>query len=207
MRLIFVGGIAGVGKSTLIRWLARRFPGRVRTVDPGALFRRYHYRRRIMTTGEVEDFVVERILDLPTGAVVVIHWHYAVRRPDGCIPQVAFRRLRRLLRSGKIERAVLLLVYAPNDAVRTRRRRDVQSKRRPLSLATIEREVAAERRFLKRQRMLFEHALGRGKATVRLLRNTNLRRARSALVRLVEDYRSGRGDHSPRFCLMIRKTR
>src|SRR3989338_11486196 len=93
MKLILLGGVQGTGKTTLLSWLRHVYGKRLTLLDPGELFRRYHYDRKIRTTEEVEELIIQRLEALPDGAVAAAHWHYAVKRPTKYIPQIAWGRL------------------------------------------------------------------------------------------------------------------
>src|SRR3989338_9845981 len=113
MKLILVGGVQGVGKTTLLSWLRRVYRKRLTLLDPGELFRRYHYDRKIRTTEEIEELILQKLESLPDDAMAVAHWHYAVRRPMGYIPQIALSRLTRLAQGRKLEHVTLFVVEAP----------------------------------------------------------------------------------------------
>jgi len=91
-KLVLVGGVAGVGKSTLLRHIKEKFGDRIlKFVDPGELFRRHIYKsKRPKKVEEVEEMIVNEIVNTPNNAVIVCHWHYAVSRPDGYILQIRF---------------------------------------------------------------------------------------------------------------------
>ncbi len=181
MKLVLFGGIAGVGKTTLLTWLEGKLGEKIRLLDPGELFRRYHYHKRLKTMNEVEELIAEKIENMPDDALVVVHWHYAVHRPDGYIPQIAFSRLKRLARSGKIKRVALVLVEASVDAVLERRMKESRLKKRALSSSTIREEAAMEEEFLKKYQALFSNALGAENIAIFHLVNTDLETAKTVL--------------------------
>ena len=137
MKLVFFGGVQGVGKTTLIAWLKNEFPGWIKFLNPGALFRRYYYRSKLKTLEEIEELIVKKILSAPQNSIVVLHWHYAVKRPSAYIPQMKFSRLKRIAESGKIERAILLSVEVPASLILKRRALDSRKKKRSLSMPAI----------------------------------------------------------------------
>lgn len=166
MKLILFGGIQGVGKTTLLSCLERKCLGRIIILNSGELFRRYVYDQRIKIAEEVEEYLLETLLAMPDDSVVVLHWHYAVSRPDGYIPQISFSRLKRLAESRKIEQIILVSVRAPADVVRERRLADYQKKKRSLSLIEIQEEAAVDEEFLIQHRVLFSQTLGHNNVVV-----------------------------------------
>lgn len=181
MKLVLFGSIAGVGKTTLLAWLEAKLRGKIKLLDPGELFRRYHYREKLKTTEEIEELIVSMLENMPDDFIVVVHWHYAVRRPSGYIPQIAFPRLKRIAESGKIEQVVLVVIEAPTDVVLERRLAESGAKKRPLSLSCVREEVVREEEYLLRHQALFSEALGDEKVTVLRLINTDLEAAKLLL--------------------------
>lgn len=187
MKLIFFGGIKGVGKTTLLTWLENEFAGEIKLLDPGELFRYYCYNQMIKTPEEVEELIAEKILEMPHDSVVVLHWHYAVLQPSGYIPQISFSRLKRIAKSGKVEQIILLQLEAPIDAVRERRLKDSRTKKRDVSLWTINEEVGAEKEFLARHQDLFSRILGRRKVTVFHLIHSDLETTKPVLYQFFKE--------------------
>ena len=93
MKLILLGGVQGVGKTTLLSWLENKFAEKITLLNPGELFRRYFYNERIKTIEEIEELIANKLEKMPNDSVVVVHWHYAVRRLSKYIPQINFSRL------------------------------------------------------------------------------------------------------------------
>lgn len=174
MKLILFGSVQGVGKTTLLSWLEDEFTGQIVVLNPGELFRRYFYDEKLKTIEEIEELIASKLEEMPDSAVAVLHWHYAVRRPEGYIPQIAFSRLERLAKSGKIEQVVLLMVEAPIDVVLERRAADRKSKKRALSRSVIREEVAADEEFLMKHQTLFAEVLGDRNVVVFRLPNVDL---------------------------------
>lgn len=175
-----------MGKTTLLTLLENELAGEVKLLDPGELFRRYCYHQRIKTPEEIEELLIEQILEMPHDSVVVLHWHYAVLRPYGYIPQISFARLKRIAESGKIEQIVLLLLEAPTDVVQERRQKDSKIKQRGLSILAIEEEVAAEEKFLAEERNLFSRILGDQKVLILRLNNVNLETTKQTLYKFLK---------------------
>ena len=48
MKLVLVGGVAGVGKTTLLSWLQDKFGRRIKFLDPGELFRKFFYKEKLL---------------------------------------------------------------------------------------------------------------------------------------------------------------
>lgn len=188
MKLVFFGGVQGVGKSTLLSWLEEQFRGRVVLLNPGELFRQYFYRERLKTVNEIEEMIVQEIERYPNDAIVVLHWHYAVPRPEGFIPQISFSRLERLARSGKIQQAILLSVQAPIDTIYERRVKDRQDKKREFSKESIRREINADRKFLAKHRGIFTEALGEDRVTELLILNEDLTAAQAELHKFFTNF-------------------
>lgn len=187
MKLVLFGGVQGVGKTTLLSWLEEKYSGQLVVLDAGELFRRYAYgNRKTKTAEEVEELIMNTILGVPSYSVVVVHWHYAVRRPEGYIPQVSFSRLARISRSGKIVRATLLLVEAPAESILRRRITDREEKTRLLSLAAIRQEMGKEEEFFAKTHDILTRGLGRNSATTFRLSNTRLSSAKKRLTRFFE---------------------
>lgn len=186
MKLLLFGGIQGVGKTTLLADLKKKNARRIKFVDPGDLFRRYFYNKKVKKIGEIEDLIVKKIIETPRDSVVVAHWHYAVRRKSRYIPQITFSRLVRIATSGAIEMIILFDVIAPIDLVRERRRKDYNSKKRSLSMKIIYKEAAANDRFLEMHRALFSRCIGSSKVKVVRLANIDLPTARSVFERYIK---------------------
>lgn len=187
MKLVLLGGVQGVGKTTLLAWLEKKFAGRIKILDPGELFRRYFYKTRLKTLEEIEEMIVNRVLKAPEDSVLVLHWHYAVRRPSGYIPQISFSRIKRVVGSGKIERVILILLEAPIETLRKRRLADRGKKKRNLSRAAIKEEAAFEAQFFARHQALFRRALGSCKVTALRLINTDLNITKSEIRGLFKE--------------------
>lgn len=183
MKLILFGGIQGVGKTTLLSWLENKFAGQLELLNPGELFRRYFYNERVKTLEEIEELIVSKLLKIPNDSAVVVHWHYAVRRPSGYIPQINFSRLKQIAESGKIEQVILLLVEAPIDVVLERRLRDRRTKKRSLSRSIINKEVAVDEKFLTKHKALFSRILGNHRVVVFRLTNVDMRPAQLRLCK------------------------
>ena len=183
MKMIFFGGIQGVGKTTLLSWLENQFKGQIVLLNPGELFRRYFYNEKITTIEEIEEMIVCELEKMPNDSTVVIHWHYAVRRPSGFIPQICFSRLKRIAESGKIEQVVLLQVVTSVNAVCERRLKDHQAKKRKLSQVAINEEVSADEEFLTKHKVLFSRVLGGKNVTVLRLVNDDLRATQTTLYK------------------------
>lgn len=181
MKLVLLGGVQGVGKSILLSWLADQFAEKIRVLNPGEFFRHYYYNERIKTIEEIEDLIVSEIESIPPDTVAVLHWHYAVRRPEGYISQIDFSRLKNLVESGKIEHITLVSVEAPPEAILERRLKEQESKKRIFSPATILEEIAADERLLMMHRNLFSEVLGEPNVTVLHLHNIDLEETKKHL--------------------------
>lgn len=137
--------------------------------DAGALFRRYVYgTKKMKTAEEVEQLIVHTILRAPRNSVVVIHWHYAVRRPDGYIPQIDYSRLAQIAQSKKISEVCLLHIDAPFNAIIARRALDRYAKMRALDPEVIRDEQKHEDEFLLHMYEVFRAHLNERVRIVRL---------------------------------------
>ena len=186
MKLVLFGGVQGIGKSTLLSWLENEFAGKITLVNPGELFRHYFYEEKLKTIEEIEELVVSTLEEMPDDAVAVAHWHYAVRRPEGYIPQIDFSKLERLARSGKIKEVVLVLVEAPVDVIIERRTKDCESKKRAFPRPVILEEMDTEQKFLAQHQVLFAKVLGNHNITVFRVYNVNLEEAKKLLGNLFQ---------------------
>jgi len=186
MKLIFFGGVKGVGKTTLLAWLKEKYSERIVVLDAGELFRRYHYESNEKTVQEVEELIVRTLENMPKRSVVAIHWHYAVRHPSGYIPQISYPRLQRIAKSGFVEEVILLLVQAPINLVYERRLKDTQIKKRALSRLAVREEVDWEKKLLWEHYALFSQLLGKKKVSIFRLNNKDLRTAQKHVYALFE---------------------
>ncbi len=175
MKIIFVGGVQGVGKSTLLSWAKRRFGRKVVVLDPGAFFRKYFYSKKIKTIEEIEDLIVAKIKKSPTSRVTLVHWHYAVKRSSGYIPQVSVSRLNQIAQCKYIQKIILLMIQAPAPMIYARRMKDINKKKRGLTYAEIEKEIAMDEIFMKRQVQLFARSMRRGRLERSYISNSNLK--------------------------------
>ena len=174
MRLIFVGGVQGVCKSTLLSWLMNEFNVKIRFVDPGELFRTYCVHEKLKTYEEVEDLIVQSILAMPGDSTVVVHWHYAVVKPEGYIPQVSFERIEKLAKSGLIHDVKLVSIEASIDVILGRRLNDSGKKKRNLRKDGIALEIARDLEFMERHRDIFEAYLGPSHVSSHRIENVDL---------------------------------
>lgn len=188
MKLIFFGGVKGVGKTTLLAWIKQQYSESIVILDAGELFRRYHYHNNIKTAEEVEELIVQKFQNMPERAVVAIHWHYAVRRPSGHIPQISYPRLQRIAKSGCVEEAILLLVEAPINLVCKRRLKDKQTKKRTLSPLVVREEADWEEKLLRKHYALFSRILGKRRVNIFRLNNEDLHTAQKCLRTFFEKH-------------------
>ena len=181
MKLIFFGGVQGVGKTTLLSWLKNQHGEQIKFLNPGELFRRYFYNERIKTIEEIEELIVAELEESPADSIIAMHWHYAVRRPSGYIPQISFPRLRKIAEGRKIDQVILFLVEAPADIIRERRLSDQKVKKRELSKSVIDGEIEAEEEFWNTHKVLFSSILGNDKVISLRLVNIDLYTAKIQL--------------------------
>lgn len=181
MKLIFFGGVKGVGKTTLLAWLKKKYPENIVVLDAGELFRRHHYHSNRKTAHEVEELIVHKLENMSKHSVVAIHWHYAVWRPSGYIPQISCPRLQRIARSGCVKEVILLLVEAPINLVCKRRLKDKKTKKRALSQLAVREEADWEEKLLRRHYALFSRILGKRRVNIFRLNNEDLHIAQKRL--------------------------
>ena len=161
-KISLLGGVAGVGKTTLFHALMERYGDNgVLYFDPGEIYRRDFYLNKLKTIPEIEDSIAdEMISSMSRNFSIISHWHYAVHRPGGYIPQISFERIKKVAESEVIDMALLVLVEAPADIILARRLKDARIKTRPLSLEIINEEIAREREFLEKELTIFTKVLG-----------------------------------------------
>lgn len=143
MKLVFFGGVHGVGKTTLLEKVLGTLNKKPHVVDPGVLFWEHVYRKKDKTADETEVLVAEAIeRECSLYPVVICNWHYAVWTLKGYIPQIAFPRLASLVERVGPECVHLILVDAPVDVVLERRKKDRSIKRRKVDRACVAEEIA-----------------------------------------------------------------
>ncbi|MEK7118458.1 MAG: AAA family ATPase [Patescibacteria group bacterium] len=150
MRLVFFGGVHGVGKTSLLEKISSVSDEKPFVVDLGELFWEHVYRMGDKTSDEVEELAMDEIeMACRAHSIVICNWHYAVWTPEGYIPQIALSRLASLVDRIRPECARLVLVKAPARVVFKRRTRDRAIKKRKISLACIEEEMAQTEHFYR----------------------------------------------------------
>ena len=185
-KIIFLGGVAGVGKSTLLSRSLEKLGSERSLVDPGELFRKNFYFEKRKTISEIEDLIVEEILDKAIlSSTVIVHWHYAVRMSEGYIPQISLERLKRVAESGVVEEVSLVLIEAPTEVILERREKDAGVKTRPLSLEIINEEIVYERDYLKKEFDIFTRPLGVDRVKKIIIENTDLEMAEKEVLDII----------------------
>lgn len=150
MKLVFFGGVHGVGKTTLLERVVKESPAGLHVVDPGELFWEHVYHKKDKTPAEVEMLVIELIAEAcRVHPVVICNWHYAVWTPGGYVPQLAFDRLALLIDRVNPECAYSVLVGASARIVLARRVSDRLVKKRKIDLASVEEEIAHTERLYR----------------------------------------------------------
>ena len=161
--------------------LENRFSGRFEILDPGELFRRYFYNEKIMALEEIEDMIVRKIENVPDGKAIILHWHYAVRRPSGYTPQISFSRLRKLAENDRVKKAALVLVTASAVNLYERRQKEYSVKKRELYLDDIRDEILTDEKYFNKHHRLFSDVLGSKKVTALKVVNEEISAAESIL--------------------------
>lgn len=143
MRLVFFGGVHGVGKTTLLERTLTVRDEKLKVVDPGELFWKHVYQQKDKTPEETEMLATELIeRECRLYSLVICNWHYAVWTPSGYVPEIAFSRLVAMVERVNPECVHLVLVRAPTDVVLKRRVADRAIKKRKIDMACIEEEMA-----------------------------------------------------------------
>lgn len=148
MKMVFFGGVHGVGKTTLLEKIAVESDQKPRIVDPGELFWEHLFEKKDKTPEETEELAIELIArECRLHPVVICNWHYAVWTPSGYVPEIAFPRLTMLVERVKPECVYLVLMSASVDAVFERRAKDRAVKKRKIDRGCIEEEMAQTERL------------------------------------------------------------
>lgn len=182
MKLILVGGVHGVGKTTLLDYLAKKIGGTMRVFDPGAYFWKHLIEAKDKTPAEIEAMVVNELAKTGKEEVVVCNWHYAVWTKDGYVPQLAYDNLERIVSLLAPEKIILMLVTASAEDIHQRRKKDLPKRKRKIGMRYVLEEIeATESAFAKHLRVLEKHT------DVWFLRldNTKLRKAKKLLLKIV----------------------
>jgi len=149
MKLILIGGVHGVGKTTLMERVQLALPSNAFTCfDPGEYFWSLCYMKHILPPDAVEELVVKRMMHLAGSQLVVSNWHYAVWQPDGYIPQLRFDRFARLLSFLSPSYVGLFHITAATQHILDRRMRDRAVRKRKLDLACVVHEQSETERLL-----------------------------------------------------------
>ena len=184
MKLILFGGVQGVGKTTLLAGVLEEFSKSIKLVDSGEFFRRYFYKEKLKTIDEIEDLIVDQIIDTSGDSIVLAHWHYAVSRPQGYIPQIDFSRVKKIAASKKIDQIVLISIEASIDTIYGRRVKDSSVKKRNLNKDCIFEEIKFDNNFLKKHEDIFLEFIDKDKISIQRINNVTLSSARAELRKL-----------------------
>jgi len=138
---VFVGGIDGIGKTSVVEAVRTRKPG-FAVYDPGDLFGRYGTDEHILTTRAVEETVAESIVSL-SNSTTLISWHYAVRTKYGYAPRISWDLWRSVVEAPRIDQIILVLLTAHPDMICTWRKKDQEAglKKRKLDPDCIREEL------------------------------------------------------------------
>ena len=143
MKLVFLGGVHGVGKTTVLERVIATSSGRLYTVDPGELFWEHVYQKKDKTPDEAEVLAAKLIeRECRLHPLVVCNWHYAVWTPSGYVLELALPKLATLIEKVRPECVYLVLVTASADAVFERREKDRAIKKRKVDRLCVEEEMA-----------------------------------------------------------------
>jgi adenylate kinase len=145
----FVGGVHGVGKTTLIRGV-HQMDHSLEIYDPGELFWKYHHNQPVLEPETIERMIAESLAGLRAD-ITLINWHYAVWTPQGYKPQIPFRLLRRAIKASSID-FVSVIVTAGPATVAERRKKDalVGGKKRKLGEEYVLEEIRAQSDLYKK---------------------------------------------------------
>lgn len=138
---VFVGGVHGVGKTSVIEAIRAKKPG-LATYDPGDLFWRYYHDEHILTTRAVEEMVTDGIKGL-SELTTLINWHYAVWTKGGYTPQIGWDLWRTVVETPRLDRIILILLTAHPDLIYEQRKKDREAgtKKRKLDRDCIREEL------------------------------------------------------------------
>lgn len=149
MKLVLIGGVHGVGKTTLMERVRLALPpNALTTFDPGEYFWSLCYTRNILSPDTVEELVVKRMMLFSGSNLIASNWHYAVWQPDGYIPQLRFDRFAQLLSFLSPEYLGLVHITASTQHILNRRIQDRESRKRKVDLACILQEQNETERLL-----------------------------------------------------------
>lgn len=154
--VVFIGGAHGVGKTTVIDQL-RTWQPLISVYDPGELFWRYSINNKIIENSAVEKMIAASLIGL-AGKITLINWHYAIWRPSGYIPQIDWLFWEMVAWRGDFDLIFLVLLKCSNKELLRRRKKDCKScvKKRKLSLSCIKKELAENRIFFERHKILLK---------------------------------------------------
>lgn len=156
--IVFVGGVHGVGKTTVLEALRKKYLGAA-IYDPGDLFWNYSINSRILAPSAVEAMVAESLKGT-VQPVTFVNWHYAVWTPERYIPHISWNLWREVAKQSDL-RFLLINLTAPTDTILHRREKDRHVKKRKLSREALEKEMEQSGMFFMNHVGILEeeHAL------------------------------------------------
>lgn len=155
--LVFIGGVPGVGKTTVIECLKKDVP-MLASWDPGDLFWQYHLTNPFLKTGVIESLVAKILKNL-LPQTTLVNWHYAVFYSNRFIPHINWSCLKDIARKGKEIRFFFILLKAEPEEILKRRKKDFNrgAKKRSLDLNLIKKEVLKEEEYFQKELGIFKN--------------------------------------------------
>lgn len=182
---IFIGGVHGVGKTTVVEKLRQQNPSWA-IYDPGALFWDYGIKQQLVTTSAIEKMAAESLKGLRPDTTL-INWHYAVWTPNGYIPQIDLELWKDVVQSWKNDRIVLIWLYANPLTILDRRKKDAEIglKKRKVDIACIGEENEKTEYFFNRHLQVLRES--HPNWTARIISNGNIEETAAKILKAVRD--------------------
>jgi guanylate kinase len=149
--VIFIGGVSGVGKTTVISKIKELKPA-IAFYDPGEMFDQYFLKNKTLDPKIIEKMVKISFKGL-SQPITLVNWHYAVWKGSRLIPHLDWKYQKRLAQKmDPSDIYVFILLKADLETILKRRAKDValNIKRRFLDNVHIVAEIVQEdKNFLK----------------------------------------------------------
>lgn len=144
--LMLVGGVGGVGTTTLISSL---LPGHTGTtyLDSCELFARQVWREKSATVAQAETRITDQLVGAchrPGARLVVVSWHYACLTPEGYVPRIPLSYWKVLVGTAALDTLTMVKVVAPLETLLERRTKSCRLSSRRHSFALEEEMVQSD---------------------------------------------------------------